>query len=184
MSVTLRGIREDDLEKIMNWRMDPDITRYMNTNPKLTLEGQKVWLSSARQNPDVQYWLIEVDGEAAGVINLTGLSKEDGNLGWAYYVGEKRLRSIQTALALEMSMYDHALLTLGKQAVYSDVFALNAGVIQLHKICGCEVVEERKNAVLKEGVYYDVVYMRMTAESWRTIRENKKYEKILFPAAE
>lgn len=184
MSVTLRGICEDDLEKIMNWRMAPDITRYMNTNPKLTLEGQRAWFSSVRQNPDVQYWVIEVDGQAAGVINLTGLSKEDGNLGWAYYVGEKRLRSIQTALALEMSMYDHAFLTLGKQAVYSDVFALNAGVIQLHKLCGCEVVEERKNAVLKEGVYYDVVYMRMTAESWRTIRQNKKYEKILFPAAE
>ena len=184
MSVTLRGIREDDLEKIMNWRMDPDITRYMNTNPKLTLEGQKAWFSSIRQNPDVQYWIIEVDGEAAGVINLTGVTKEDGNLGWAYYMGEKRLRSIQTALALEMSMYDYALLILGKQAVYSDVFALNAGVIQLHKLCGCEIVEERKNAVLKEGISYDVVYMRMTAANWRMIRENKKYEQILFPTAE
>ena len=184
MSVTLRGIRGDDLEKIMNWRMDPDITRYMNTNPKLTLEGQKLWFSSIRQNPDVQYWIIEVDGEAAGVLNLTGLTKEDGNLGWAYYMGEKRLRSIQTALALEMSMYDYALLKLGKQAVYSDVFALNTGVIQLHKLCGCEIVEERKNAVLKEGVYYDVVYMRMTAANWSTVRENKKYEKIEFPTGE
>lgn len=181
MSVTLRGIREDDLENIMNWRMDPDITRYMNTNPKLTLEGQKVWLASIRQNPDVRYWVIEVNGEPAGVINLTGLTKEDGNLGWAYYMGEKRLRSIQTALALEMSMYDYALLTLGKQAVYSDVFTLNAGVIQLHRLCGCEVVEERKQAVLKEGVYYDVTYMRMTAECWAVIRESKKYEKIAFP---
>ena len=184
MSVTLRGIREDDLEKIMKWRMHPDITRYMNTDPKLTLEGQRVWLRSIRQNPDVQYWMIEVDGEAAGVIDLTGLTEENGRLGWAYYMGEKRLRSIQTALALEMSMYDYALLTLEKQAVYSDVFALNSGVIQLHKLCGCEIVEERKNAVLKEGVYYDVIYMCMTAENWRMIRKKKKYEKIIFPAAE
>lgn len=41
-------------------------------------------------------------------------------------------------------MYDHAFLDLGKNAVYSDVFTLNQGVIQLHKICGCEVVEEKK----------------------------------------
>jgi UDP-4-amino-4,6-dideoxy-N-acetyl-beta-L-altrosamine N-acetyltransferase len=180
MSVTLREIREDDLENIMRWRMAEDITRYMNTNPKLTLEGQVRWLASIRQNPDVQYWMIEVDGEPAGVINLTGLTKPDGNLGWAYYVGEKRLRSIQTALALEMSMYDYALIELGKTAVYSDVFTLNAGVIQLHKLCGCEVVEEKKRAVLKEGVYYDVTYMRMSAEQWRQIRTNKKYAKILF----
>lgn len=181
MSVTLRDIREDDLEQIMNWRMAEDITRYMNTNPKLTLEGQVKWLASVRGNADVRYWLIEVDGESAGVINLTGLKKADGNLGWAYYVGEKRLRSLKTALALEMNMYDHALITLGKNSVVSDVFTLNAGVIQLHKLCGCEVVEEIHNAVEKEGVFYDVTYMRMTAENWKTIRESKKYDKIEFP---
>lgn len=41
MSVTLRKVTEGDLEQIMRWRMDPEITRYMNTDPKLTLEGQK-----------------------------------------------------------------------------------------------------------------------------------------------
>lgn len=180
MSVTLRDIREDDLENIMNWRMAEDITRYMNTNPKLTPEGQHKWLASIRRNPDVRYWMIEVDGEPAGVINLTGLEKPDGNLGWAYYVGVKRLRSLKTALALEMSMYDYALIELGRNAVYSDVFTLNAGVIQLHRLCGCEVVEERKQAVLKEGIYYDVTYMCMTAQRWMEIRGSRKYEKIEF----
>ena len=181
MSVTLRAIEEGDLENIMRWRMAEEITRYMNTNPRLTLEGQKKWLAGIRQNADVHYWLIRVNGESAGVINLTGLTKADGVLGWAYYVGEQRLRSIQTALALEMSMYDHALIELGKRAVISDVFTLNKGVIQLHKICGCEVVEEKKDRVLKEGISYDVTFMRMTAERWREIREDKKYEKIIFP---
>ena len=180
MSVTLRAIKEDDLEQIMNWRMSEDITRYMNTNPKLTPEGQKKWLQSISANPDVYYRMIEVDGEPAGVINLTGLSREDGELGWAYYVGEKRLRSMKTALSLEMSMYDYALITLGKKAVYSDVFTLNQGVITLHILCGCEVVEEVKNAVEKEGVFYDVTYLRMTADRWKQVREGKRYEHIEF----
>ena len=180
MSVTLRAIREDDLEDIMRWRMDEDITRYMNTNPKLTLEGQKKWLASIRENPDVAYWLIEVEGEGAGVINLTGLTNPEGDLGWAYYMGEKRLRSIRTALALEMSMYDHVFDELHKRAVYGDIFTLNQGVIALHKLCGCEIVCEKKNHVCKEGVYYDVTFMRMTAEHWRELRGTKKYEKISF----
>lgn len=182
MGVTLREIAETDLENIMRWRMDPDITRYMNTNPRLTLEGQKKWLASIRGNSDVAYWLIQVDGQPAGVINLTGLEDPEGNLGWAYYVGEKRLRSMGTALSLEMSMYDHALGNLKKNAVYSDVFTLNKGVIQLHKICGCEIVEEKKNHVCKEGVWYDVTFMRMTAQRWAEIRESRKYTKIAFPA--
>lgn len=183
MGVTLRAIEESDLENIMRWRMDPDITRYMNTNPKLTLEGQKKWLASIRENSDVKYWIIEVDGAPAGVINITGLDKEDGNLGWAYYVGEKKLRSIKTALSLEMSMYDYVFDTLQKKAVYGDIFTLNQGVIQLHKLCGCEIVEEKKAHVCKEGIYYDVTFMRMTAERWNTVRADKKYEKIDFTVA-
>ena len=124
--------------------------------------------------------MIEVDKNPAGVINLTGLENQEGNLGWAYYMGEKRLRSIQTALALEMSMYDYVFDVLHKKAVYGDIFTLNQGVIQLHKLCGCEIVEEKKNHVCKEGVYYDVTFMRMTAERWNSIRHSKKYEKILF----
>lgn len=181
MGVTLRKIEESDLENIMNWRMDEDITRYMNTNPKLTLEGQKKWLASIRENPDVKYWLIMVDGQDAGVISISGLQNPEGNLGWAYYVGEKKLRSIKTALALEMSLYDYIFDVLDKNALYGDIFTLNQGVIKLHLLCGSEIVEEKRNHVCKEGVYYDVTFMRMTKERWQEIRHTKKYEKITFP---
>ena len=89
MGVTLREIREEDLENIMRWRMAPDITRYMNTNPELTLEGQKKWLDSIRRNPDVMYWLIQVEEQPAGVINLTGLENPEGRVGWAYSGGRR-----------------------------------------------------------------------------------------------
>ena len=81
MSVTLRKVTEGDLEQIMRWRMDPEITRYMNTDPKLTLEGQKKWFAKVQQDPDVSYWIIEIDGTAAGVINYTGLT--NGPITWA-----------------------------------------------------------------------------------------------------
>lgn len=180
MSYTVRPIVESDLENIMNWRMDPDITRYMNTNPKLTLEGQKKWFAGIQQNTDVRYWIIEVDGVAAGVINLTGLNREDGVLGWAYYVGEKKLRSMKLALALEMSLYDYIFEELGKNALIGDIFTLNKGVIALHLLCGSRIVEEKKAHVEKEGVRYDVTFMEMTAGRWQEVKLSKKYERILF----
>lgn len=180
MSVTLRSIVENDLENIMNWRMAPDITKYMNTDPVLTLEGQKKWLKSISVNPDVRYWVIEIDGKPAGVINLTGLEHEDGKLGWAYYVGEKQLRSFKTALELELNLYEYALMVLNKESVTADVFSLNKGVIALHEYCGCEVVQEKKNAVCKNDIWYDVTYMVMTRERWMDFRTTVEFEKIDF----
>ncbi|MDL2301548.1 GNAT family N-acetyltransferase [Lachnospiraceae bacterium OttesenSCG-928-D06] len=180
MGVVVRKIKESDLSSIMKWRMDEDITRYMNTNPKLTLEGQKKWLASINENEDVQYFMIVIDEEDAGVISLSGLLREDKKLGWAYYVGEKRLRSMKTALALEMNLYDYAFDCLKKEAVVGDVFSLNKGVIQLHLLCGCEIVEEKKNHVEKEGITYDVTFLQMTRKRWEQLRGSKKYEKISF----
>lgn len=184
MSVTLRRIREEDLEKILRWRMDPDITMYMNTNPKLTLEKQKRWFAGIKENRDVSYYMILVDGQEAGVLNLTGLSREDGVLGWAYYVGEKKLRSLKTAIVLEMGVYDYIFDQLGKKALISDVFTLNKGVIQLHLLCGARIVEEKKNHVEKEGVFYDVTFMEMTRERWESIRNTKKHDPLFFPKEE
>lgn len=53
-------------------------------------------------------------------------------------------------------------------------------MIQLHKLCGCEIVEEKKNHVCKEGVWYDVTFMRMTAERWNSIRSEKSMRKSTF----
>lgn len=181
MGVTLRKIREEDLEQIMYWRMDPDITRYMNTDPVLTLEGQRKWLQKISADPDLAYYVILVDGMEAGVLNLTGLTREDGVLGWAYYVGVKKLRSLKTALTLEMGMYDHIFDDLGKKALISDVFSLNKGVIQLHLLCGCEILEEKKGHVVKNGTAYDVTFMEMTSEKWNAIRDKKPHPPLIFP---
>ena len=180
MSIHLREIREEDLELIMQWRMDPDITRYMNTDPKLTPEGQRKWFRAISEDTDVLYWLIEIEGQPAGVINLTGLNRPSGSLGWAYYVGEKRLRSMKAALALEMNLYDYVFDVLGKNELGGDIFTLNKGVIQLHLLCGSQIMEEKKNHVCKSGRYYDVTFMHMTAQRWQEIRHSKKYEKISF----
>lgn len=180
MGFTVRPVTEDDLEKIMRWRMDPDITRYMNTDPKLTLDGQKRWFAGISANTDVCYWIVEVDREAAGVINLTGLDRADGVLGWAYYIGEKRLRSMKLALSLEMSLYDYIFDVLDKNALTGDIFTLNKGVIQLHLLCGSEIIQEKKHHVHKGDVWYDVTFMQMTRDRWQQIRGTKKYEKILF----
>lgn len=182
MATILRKIKESDLEQIIEWRMSPSVTKYMNTDPVLTLEKQKNWYEGLKSNIDVRYWVIEVDGIPAGVINLTGLSNSDGSVAYAYYIGEKKYRSFELAVSLEMSMYDYVFYTLGKESIWADVFTDNAGVIRLHELCGAEIVEIKKQHVEKKGIKHDVAFLRTTKEKWDSIRESMTYEKIDFGA--
>ena len=122
MAATLRLITKDDLERIMNWRMSERVTKYMNTNPKLTLEGQEKWFDSLEGNDKVRNWIIEVNGAPAGLINLADIDWEKGTTSWGYYIGENDKRSLKLAVSLEMSLYDYCFDVLGFNEVHNEVF--------------------------------------------------------------
>lgn len=180
MAITLRQITEDDLEMIMNWRMSETVTRFMNTNPKLTLEGQRKWFASLEKNDKERNWIIEVDGNPAGLINLIDADWENGNTSWGYYIGEEKLRSLKLAISLEMSLYDYCFDILGFKEVHNEVFKLNEGVWKIHIACGNHIVKEVQDEVEKEGVSYDIVHLSIERDEWFELRKNKNYEKINF----
>ena len=179
-TISLREIEDGDLQEIMEWRTDPEITKYMFTDPKLDIESQRKWLSRISSDPSVKYRLIEIDGKSAGVISLNGLENPDGVVMWSYYIGNKKLRSIDVALSLEMSLYDYALISLGKNSVVADVLSLNKGVIKLHELCGCVLKEEKKRYIEKNGIWYDVSFQEMTVERWKNLRKYRNYQRIDF----
>ena len=183
MNVTVRDIREEDLENIITWRTDPEITRYMNTNPVLTPEGQKKWLSDVQNDPSKRHWMIEAEGEPCGVIQLIDIDWKNKNTSWGYYVGVRRLRSIRLALSLEMSLYDYVFDALGFEEIHNEAFSLNEGVIKLHQMCGNAIVKVVPGEVEKEGVSYDITHMSITRDKWYELRKTKKYTKIDFDIA-
>ncbi|SDW87147.1 UDP-4-amino-4,6-dideoxy-N-acetyl-beta-L-altrosamine N-acetyltransferase [Lachnospiraceae bacterium KHCPX20] len=178
MEFTARPIMESDLEEIMNWRMSPEVTTYMNTNPKLTLEGQKKWFDSLKQKNTVKYWMIEVDGQPAGVLNLADIDYEKKNTSWAYYIGEKSLRSMELAISMELSLYDYVFETMELEEIHGEVFSINAGVIKLHQLCGCRVEKVIEGEVEKEGQRYDVAHLTLTKKEWLTNKDKYNYQHI------
>lgn len=178
--VTLREICEKDLGQLMEWRMSPDITRYMKTDPVLTMEGQMEWFKKITSDDNVKHWMIEVDGDRAGIICLEDIDWKDGTTSWGYYIGKKSARSFQTALSLEMSLYDYVFMDLGFREARNEVFSLNAGVIRLHEACGCDIECEIKEAVEKHGEKYDITRLTISRDKWLSVRGKKNYAIIDF----
>lgn len=178
MQIVLRRLTENDLEKTMHWRMDPDITRFMNTDPVLTLEGQKKWFEKIQKDETVRYWMIVVDGVDAGVINLADIDYEKKESNWGYYVGEKKARSLKLSLTLEWNLYDYVFETLRLSRLYNEVLSANEGVVKLHLMCGSKVDEIYPEHVEKNGVKYDVTAISITAEEWAEKKQSVKYDKI------
>ena len=176
MTLVFRTIKESDLEQIMQWRMRADITRYMNTDPKLTRGGQQRWLQTVKADPTVCHWMIEYNGIGIGVINLMDIDQVNRRCSWGYYVAEKQYRSLKLAMTIEWNLYDYVFDVRKLNKLMNEVLAFNKEVISMHTLCGSEIIGTAKEHIYKEGKYIDVVILEITRDRWQAIREKYTYE--------
>ncbi len=178
MALCLRRICEEDLEKIMHWRMTPEVTKYMYTDCQLTLDGQRKWFNKIMRSKEDIYWIIQMDGVDIGLINMTDIDYQNKRCAWAYYIADTSFRGRGIATRLECNIYDFAFGTLKLNKVCCEVFCFNEKVISIHQKFGADIEGKRKEHICKNGQYYDIVQMGINKEKWQSIRDQYKYEKI------
>lgn len=181
-----RKIREEDLEKLMYWRMLPEITRYMNTDPKLTLEGQKSWYTRIKEEEQKSlkegrkgfYWMIEVDNIPAGFASLVDIDYDAKKLQTGAYVAEKSKRSLRLAIDLQWNLYRYAFDVLGMNKVCEEVFAENEAVNRILDICGSKREGLLRSHIYKNGRYYDMVVRGILKSEWDEKKAGLQYNMI------
>lgn len=173
-----RNIREEDLEMIMNWRMMPEITRYMNSDPKLTIEGQRKWFDKISKSETDRYWVLEVDGVPSGVVSLVDFDGHKVHTG--VYIAVKEKRSLKLTMYLQWNLYRYAFEHMGVAKVCEEVFEANKAVNRILDMCGSKREGLLRNHILKNGEYYNVVFRGILSEEWNQVKEKYSYDIITF----
>lgn len=180
MPCRLRRIREADLECVRQWRMLPEITRFMYTDPEITPEQQRAWFAGIAASARDCVWIIElVDGDIpVGLLSLSEIDRVHRRCAWAYYLADPRARGKGLAKVLELNVYAHVFETLGLNRLWCEVLGSNERVVQIHERFGSRVEGILREHVLKHGEAHDVVRMAMLARDWPAIREKFSFQTI------
>lgn len=180
MSYRLRLVREADLEMVMRWRMLPEVTKYMYTDPQLTIEQQRAWYQRVSASERDRVWIIElVEGlQPIGVLSLSEIDWTNRRCAWAYYIGETSARGIGLAKSLELNVYAYVFETLGLNKLWCEVFAFNDRVVALHEKFGSKVEGVARQHICKNGEYLDVVRMGILKAEWEATRDKWSFTPI------
>lgn len=181
-----RKITEKDLVMLMNWRMMPEITKYMNTDPKLTLEDQVEWykriIEDAKKKLDDGrqgfYWILEVDEEPVGFVSLVDIDIKAKKVYTGVYIAVKAKRSLRLILDVQWNLYRYAFDILGMNKVCEEVFAQNEAVNRILDMCGSKREGLLRSHICKNGTYYDVVVRGILKDEWNTKKEMLAYNNI------
>ncbi len=180
MNVEMTRVREEDLDMIMDWRMRPYITCYMNTDPVLTSESQRRWFDSIKDSDTQIHWVIRFDGVPIGLIDVIDVDRANLRCEWGYYIAEKEYRSLTLAMFLEWNLYDYVFDVLKMNKLYCETWTENAQVVKLHLMCGSKNDGVMRQHIFKNGAYHDVSIGSILADEWLTKRVNIKYDRFNF----
>lgn len=179
MKIRLLKLKDEHLEEVRHWRMLPEITKYMYTDPIITSEEQLAWHENISNDPTVKYWVINVDEHNIGVVNLENIDYAKNHCECAYYIAEKPYRGKGLANIIEYNLYEYVFYNLGLHKLWFEVLDFNERAINLHKKFGCEIGQILKNNIIKNGIFYDVLSMSITKRKWQALKPNlTKYEKV------
>ena len=78
MNIALRKIQEKDLELLMNWRMRPDITKYMFTDPVLTMDSQLKWFERIKSE-DRYDFVIDMNNTSVGYLGVYDIDRKNNS---------------------------------------------------------------------------------------------------------
>lgn len=180
MDVSMKLLKENDLDIVMDWRMRPYITHYMNTDPVLTIEGQKKWFAKINNDDSQINWIINYNGIPIGLINVFDIDRVNSRCSWGYYIAEQEYRSLKLAMYLEWNLYDYVFNVLNLHKLCNETFTENKQVVKLHLLCGGKEDGILREHIYKNGIYYDVSVGSILCNEWNAKKKNLRYEHFDF----
>lgn len=178
MKISLRKLKKENLEMVMNWRMLPQITQNLYTDPKLNMKIQYEWFERVSNDKSVKYWIIQADDKSVGLLWLYCIDLINKRCEWGYFIGEDNYRGKGLARPLECNIYDYVFDILKLNKLHCEVFEFNDIVIKIHEKFGSEVEGVLKQHIYKNGQFYNAVCLGILSEKWHSIKNTYEYEKI------
>ena len=173
MKVILKKIRETDMEMVRKWRMLPEVTRYMYTDPIITLEQQLEWYKRVSDSDDL-YWIILQDNVPVGLASLVNWDKHNNRITGGCYIAVKNNETFRLAIDLQLNLLNYAFNVLNVNKVCGEVISENVGTLRILELCGSIREGILREHVYKNGRYYDVVVQSTIKSDWKKIKKRLK----------
>jgi RimJ/RimL family protein N-acetyltransferase len=172
--VVLRRHTRDNLRAFLRWYADPEVarlTRYQD-GPMRPDEIERFFAVRAL-GPDTLAMAIHVR-DSDRLIGSCAFSQLDGDNGSALFhitIGEHDAWGQGYGSEATSLMVDHAFSVLGLHRVALSVFAFNERAIRAYVRVGFEPEGRSREAIWRDGRWWDEIHMSVLEPEWRARRE-------------
>jgi len=166
----LRPATAADSERLLHWRNQPDVARWMYSDHLITPEEHARWIATALPDPTRRYWIVEMHGEPVGMAGLVDISQAHRKATLVHYLADEVTRGHGLGAFVEVWLLDQTFRELGLNKLWCEVLAENERAWRMHEGFGFTREALFRAHIWKAGAPHDVVGLGMLAGDWKALR--------------
>ncbi len=171
--IAIRDLEAADSARLFEWRCAPDVDRWMASSPPADLAAHQRWFDGFLGDAQARKgWVITISEAPCGFLALSGISRENLNAEWSWYIGDARARGRGAGRAAQALGLDQAFREFGLEKVWSRVIAGNDVALKVQAGAGFRREGYLRRHVCKEARFHDVVLLGVLREEWEARRES------------
>lgn len=180
--VVLRRHKPDDLAAIVRWYADPEVgrlTRYQ-VLPMSSADIERFFRSRLLSPDALAYAIVERGSERlVGFTTFSALDADNGSVLFHITIGERDAWGRGLGTEATELMLEHAFERLGLHRVGLSVFEFNQRAIRAYEKAGFREEGRSREAILRDGRYFDEVQMGILREEWVELRSREQRPAVL-----
>ena len=158
-----RVIEKSNLNILRKWRMLPEVTKYLYTDPILSTTDQEEWYNAIKKTNDI-YWILSFSGEDIGYAALRNVSNISADPG--VFIAEKIHRGKGIAQYVIAKLQEYAFTVKGLKKLYGPILSENYGALMVYLKNGWKIEGVLRDHIYKDKLY-DVYMVALFAKDWR-----------------
>jgi len=152
------NMNEDDSASVLRWRNSFEVSRWMFTAHKISLEEHEAFIKGLAQNSSAFYWVVKSGGKGLGVISINGFNRDFGSAYLGIYANPENGEKGRGAILMN-SLLHIAFAEFGLETLKLEVIASNEKAVSFYERNGFAHEGRLRGFAVHGGVREDVIIM-------------------------
>lgn len=164
MRSQLRRMKDSDLEKVLSWRNNSKISKYMYNQHTINIKEHREWFFKAAASSDIELLIFELDGHSRGFMQF---KKEIiNNAGkWGFYLSPDAPKGIGRIMGNHGLEY--AFKKLDFENLYAEAIEHNVRSINFHLNLGFSIEKKIKKTHFDGLDYHNIISFVLSKKDWQ-----------------